>query len=76
MDDKAESDKLKSLFRVQKNQCSTCIYRPDNPLDLAQLEDDIADGYDSRRIVPATIPMTVAPPAVPGSGQHTRMSSS
>lgn len=32
-------------FRVQRNQCATCIYRPDSPLDLAQLEGAIADGY-------------------------------
>jgi len=32
-------------MRVQKTQCSTCIYRPDSPLDLAMLEADAADGY-------------------------------
>ena len=32
-------------MRVQKTQCSTCIYRPDSPLDLAKLEADVADGY-------------------------------
>lgn len=33
------------MFKVQDRQCPTCIYRPDNPLDLEQLEADIADGY-------------------------------
>jgi hypothetical protein len=32
-------------MRVQKTHCSTCIYRPDSPLDLAKLEADVADGY-------------------------------
>jgi hypothetical protein len=32
-------------MRVQKTQCSTCIYRSDSPLDLAKLEADVADGY-------------------------------
>ena len=32
-------------MKVQKTQCSTCIYRPDSPLDLAKLEADVADGY-------------------------------
>ena len=32
-------------MRVQKTQCSTCIYRPDSPLDLPKLEADVADGY-------------------------------
>jgi hypothetical protein len=32
-------------MRVQKTQCSTCIYRPDSPLDLAKLEAAVADGY-------------------------------
>lgn len=32
-------------MRVQKTQCSTCIYRPDSPLDLKKLEADVADGY-------------------------------
>jgi hypothetical protein len=25
-------------FRVQKTACASCIYRPDSPLDLKQLE--------------------------------------
>jgi hypothetical protein len=32
-------------FRVQDRQCSTCIYRPDSPLDLADLESQIADPF-------------------------------
>jgi len=31
------------MLRVQRKQCATCIYRPDSPLDLAQLEAAIAD---------------------------------
>jgi len=34
-----------SGFEVQARQCATCIYRKDSPLDLAQLEAQIADGY-------------------------------
>jgi hypothetical protein len=33
------------MFKVQKKQCSTCIYRPDSPLDLAKLEAAIADEH-------------------------------
>lgn len=33
------------MFKVQKKQCSTCIYRKDSPLDLKKLEADIADGH-------------------------------
>lgn len=33
------------MFKVQKTQCSTCIYRPDSPLDLEKLEAEIADPY-------------------------------
>lgn len=32
-------------FEVQKRQCQTCIYRKDSPLDLKQLEAQIADKY-------------------------------
>lgn len=32
-------------FQVQARQCATCIYRPDSPLDLAQLEAAVADGH-------------------------------
>ena len=30
-------------FQVQQRMCSTCIYRPDSPLNLAHLEAQIAD---------------------------------
>lgn len=33
------------MLRVQEKQCSTCIYRPDSPLDLQKLEGEIADKY-------------------------------
>lgn len=33
------------MFKIQKKQCSTCIYRPDSPLNLQDLENQIADGY-------------------------------
>lgn len=33
------------MFKVQKKMCSSCIYRPDSPLDLKQLENEIADKY-------------------------------
>jgi hypothetical protein len=32
-------------MRVQRRQCSTCIYREDSPLDLRKLEAQVADGY-------------------------------
>lgn len=32
-------------FRVQARQCSTCIYRPDSPLDLQRLENEIRDPH-------------------------------
>lgn len=31
------------MFQVQKQQCQTCIYRKDSPLDIAALEAQIAD---------------------------------
>jgi hypothetical protein len=31
------------MFLVQRRQCITCIYREDSPLDIAQLEAQIAD---------------------------------
>ena len=31
------------MFQVQKRMCASCIYRPESPLDLAQLEAEIAD---------------------------------
>lgn len=33
------------MFKVQKRMCSTCIYRPDTPLDLESLEDAVRDPY-------------------------------
>lgn len=33
------------MLNVQDQQCSTCIYRPDSPLDLKKLERQISDGY-------------------------------
>lgn len=32
-------------FKVMRRMCSTCIYRPDSPLDLKKLEDDVRDEY-------------------------------
>lgn len=31
------------MLRVQQRMCATCIYRPDSPLDLKQLEAQISD---------------------------------
>lgn len=39
-------------FCVQKKACATCIYRKDSPLDLKQLESQVADrfgGFDAFR---------------------------
>lgn len=33
------------MFKVQRVACSTCIYRPDCPLDLEKLEAAVADKY-------------------------------
>lgn len=33
------------VFKVQKKQCATCIYRPSSPLDIEKLERDVADKY-------------------------------
>lgn len=41
------------MFRVQRRQCATCIFRPDSSLDLEKLLDDIADphgGFQGHRI--------------------------
>ncbi len=41
------------MFRVQQKMCRTCIYRPENPLDLAELEAEVADqygGFSSHRL--------------------------
>ena len=32
-------------MKVQQKMCSTCIYRPDSPLDLKKLEDAVRDKY-------------------------------
>ena len=32
-------------FQVQKTMCSTCIYRPDSPLDLLDLELQVKDSH-------------------------------
>ena len=32
-------------FKVQAKMCSSCIYRPDSPLDLKKLEDQVRDKY-------------------------------
>ena len=40
-------------FLVQKKMCPTCIYRPDSPLDLNKLEDQVRDphmGFKGHRI--------------------------
>lgn len=42
-----------SKFLVQKKMCATCIYRPDSPLDLKALEDQVCDpfiGFRAHRI--------------------------
>ena len=31
------------MLQVMKQACSTCIYRDDSPLDLAELEDKVRD---------------------------------
>ena len=33
------------MFNVQAKACSTCIYRKDSPLDIAELEKQVADKY-------------------------------
>lgn len=41
------------MFRVQRQPCSTCIYRKDSPLDLGVLEDAVRDkhmGFKGHRI--------------------------
>jgi len=32
-------------FRVQRKMCATCIYRPDSPLNIQQLERQVADPH-------------------------------
>ena len=41
------------MFKVQKRMCATCIYRPDSPLDLTKLENEVRDphgGFKSFRV--------------------------
>lgn len=41
------------MFKVQRRMCSTCIYRPDSPLDLSALEEAVRDahiGFKKHRI--------------------------
>lgn len=38
-------DREQLMFEVQAKQCSTCIYRPDSPLDIKRLESQIADPH-------------------------------
>ena len=33
------------MFKVQRKQCATCIYRRSSRLDLKRLEDQVRDGY-------------------------------
>lgn len=33
------------MFKVQQKACATCIYRKDSQLDLARLEQQVADGH-------------------------------
>lgn len=40
-------------FKVMKTMCPTCIYRPDTPLDLERLENEVRDphiGFKGHRI--------------------------
>ena len=44
---------MTATFKVRKTACATCIYRDDSPLDLAALEDEVADphgGFAGHRI--------------------------
>ena len=36
-------------FEVQKRACSTCIYRKDSPLDIKELEAQVADKFGGFR---------------------------
>ena len=33
------------MFRVQKKMCETCIFKPESPLNLEKLLEDVADHY-------------------------------
>lgn len=35
----------KIMFKVQKKQCSTCIYRKNSPLDIQKLEAQVKDEH-------------------------------
>ena len=37
------------MFKVQKRMCETCIYRPESPLDVAELERQVADKHGGFR---------------------------
>ena len=44
-------------FQVMAKMCATCIYRPDSPLDLERLEEQVRDaygGYSGYRICHST----------------------
>jgi len=41
------------MFKVQKDPCSSCIYRGDSPLEIEKLERQVADphgGFSGHRI--------------------------
>jgi hypothetical protein len=41
------------MFKVQKKMCDSCIYRPDSPLDLEMLENEVRDkfmGFKAHRV--------------------------
>jgi hypothetical protein len=41
------------MFKVQQRMCSTCIYRPNSPLDIKELEERVKDphmGFKEHRI--------------------------
>lgn len=40
-----QNERGTDMFQVRKTQCKTCIYRPDSPLDLNDLEDEVKDKY-------------------------------
>jgi hypothetical protein len=41
----SDSFDLGKGFYVQKKMCTSCIYRPDNPLDLEHLESEVKDEH-------------------------------
>src|SRR5476651_1171374 len=45
MDDVNKLRRAIGPLKVQRRQCATCIYRPDTPYALAQLEDEVRDPY-------------------------------